>query len=250
MQKAKELLKKIVNKKNVYLTESCDYSIEKVLEMLNKPKVIIPDQGGWLSYKKFGNIEVKTNHGLIDLNDLKEKADENSVLLVNSLGGYIALQNMEEISNICKAKKCIIINDVSGSIGTKEATSGDIIVGSFSRWKPIDLGYGGFIASDKKLEIKENFDLNKINELKEKILNLNKRRKFLISICNKIKKDLNNYEIIHKNEEGLVVVVKFNNTEEKEGIIKYCNNKKLEYTICPRYIRVNENAVSIEVKRC
>lgn len=250
MQEVRNLLNGLVNKENIYLMDSCDSAIKEILNKLNKPKVIIQDQGGWLSYKKFGNMEIKTDYGLINLNDLREKADENSVLLVNSLSGYIALQNMHEILDTCRDRKCVVINDVSGSIGTKEARFGDVIVGSFSKWKPINLGYGGFIASDKKLGIEENFDLNKINDLKEKILNLNKRRRFLINTCKKIKKDLNNYDIIHKNKEGLVVVVKFNNIEEKEGIIKYCNDKKLEYTICPRYIRVNENAVSIEVKRC
>ena len=40
-----------------------------------------------------------------------------------------------------------------------------------------------------------------------------------------------------------------NNDEEKDKIIKYCKENNYEYTLCPRYIRVNENAVSIEVKR-
>lgn len=250
MQEVKNLLKNLVNKENIYLMDSCDNAIKEVLNNLNKSKVIIPDQGGWLSYKKLGNTKVKTNLALIDLNDLKEKADKNSILLINSLAGYIALQDMEGIMNLCKKKGCTIVNDVSGSIGTKEATIGDIIVGSFSKWKPIDPGYGGFIASNIDLRIKENFDLSKIKLLKEKIINLDKRRKFLIEICKNIKKDLKNYNVIHKDKEGLVVVVKFNNEKEKNNIIKYCLENKLEYTTCPRYIRVNEDAISIEVKRC
>ena len=199
MQEVKYLLKNLVNRENIYLMDSCDNAIKEVLNKLNKPKVIIPDQGGWLSYKKFGNVDVKTNLALIDLNDLKEKVDKNSILLVNSLAGYMALQDMKEIINICRKKDCNVINDVSGSIGTEEATIGDVIVGSFSKWKPIDLCYGGFIASDNNLDIKENFDLSKVNLLKEKIINLNKRREYLIGICNKIKNDLNDYSIIHKD---------------------------------------------------
>ena len=37
--------------------------------------------------------------------------------------------------------------------------------------------------------------------------------------------------------------------EEKGKIIKYCEENNLQYTICPRYIRVNCDAISIEVKR-
>ena len=48
---------------------------------------------------------------------------------------------------------------------------------------------------------------------------------------------------------GHNVIVKFNTDEEKEKIINYCDKNELEYTLCPRYIRVEENAVSIEVKR-
>jgi len=37
--------------------------------------------------------------------------------------------------------------------------------------------------------------------------------------------------------------------DERERLINYCNNEKLEYTLCPRSIRVKERAVCIEVKR-
>ena len=35
----------------------------------------------------------------------------------------------------------------------------------------------------------------------------------------------------------------------KQRIIDYCNENNLEFTECPRYIRINEPAISIEVKR-
>ena len=36
---------------------------------------------------------------------------------------------------------------------------------------------------------------------------------------------------------------------QKESIINYCVKNKLPYTECPRYIRLNEKAISIEIKR-
>ena len=41
----------------------------------------------------------------------------------------------------------------------------------------------------------------------------------------------------------------FSFTKEKKELIAYCEKNGYEYTECPRYIRVLENAISIEVKR-
>ena len=56
-------------------------------------------------------------------------------------------------------------------------------------------------------------------------------------------------DIINPGKHGINVVIKFKDKEQKEKLIKYCKENKLEYTECPRYIRVEEDAVSIEVKR-
>ena len=102
MQSVKNLLKKLTNKKNIFLVDSGDTAIKFVLQILNK-KLLIQDQGGWLSYQKFPNIiYLKTNYGILDLDDLKNKTNKNSILLINSLSGYFAQQPMEKISQIKK----------------------------------------------------------------------------------------------------------------------------------------------------
>jgi len=57
--------------------------------------------------------------------------------------------------------------------------------------------------------------------------------------------------INNKTIEAIIinVIIKFDDEEVKQRIIEYCKENNLEYTVCPRYIRVNENAVSIELKR-
>ena len=65
----------------------------------------------------------------------------------------------------------------------------------------------------------------------------------------KVKEDLKRFNIIHPDSRGINVVVKFSGDIEKAEIISYCNQNKLEFTLCPRYIRVNEKAISIEIKR-
>jgi hypothetical protein len=303
--KIKDLLVDITKKKHILITKRGNASIEEVMKLaktLGREKVLIQDQGGWITYKQFANkhglmcIELKTDYGLTNLEDLEKKADGKSILIVNSLTGYHAEEDMKKISEICEKKHCLLVNDVSGSIGLKIATYGNIILGSFNKWKPVNLGFAGFLAFDDKVpshfeiipetkklvqkffdiipyfkisvvEKKEPIDENTqeslisqnfqeyelkekdLEKLYEKIKNVGKRNKFFSEIHWKIKKELKKFEIIHPKSYGINVIVKFNNEEEKNKIIKYCDDNKYEYTECPRYIRVNENAISIEVKR-
>ncbi|MBW2972916.1 DegT/DnrJ/EryC1/StrS family aminotransferase [Candidatus Woesearchaeota archaeon] len=253
-----EKLQELTGKKKIKLVESGDHAILSVLKFLKsigKEKVLIQDQGGWLTYrdypKKAGleKVELKTDYGIIDISDLKEKADEKSVLLVNSLNGYFSEQPMEEITEICAEKKCLLVNDASGSIGTELAQIGDIIIGSFGKDKPVNLHYGGFIAFDEDYSFEGEFDSAKLAALDEELDKLFARQLRWNGMHWKIKADLKDFDIIHKEKTGINVIVKFKDEKEKEKIIKYCDENKLPYTICPRYIRVNCDAVSIEVKR-
>jgi len=252
-----EKLKELTGKDQIKLVESGDHAILSVLKFCKKQgkeKVLIQDQGGWLTYrdypKKAGleKVELKTDYGIIDLDDLRAKADEKSVLLVNSLNGYFSEQPMFEIAKICAEKNCLLVNDISGSIGMDSGKIGDVLLGSFGRDKPINLHYGGFVAFDFG-EFEGEFDESKLKELDEKLDELFARQLRWDGMHWKIKADLKDLDIIHKDKPGINVVVKFSNEDEKKKIIDYCDANKLAYTICPRYIRVNCDAVSIEVKR-
>lgn len=259
-QKTLALLKKLTNKENTKLVSRGNKAIlyaMRIAKNLGKKRVLIQDQGGWITYKQFPEklkmelIELKTDYGLIDADELKKKANKNSVLLLNSLAGYFAEQDMKSIYNICIKKKCLLINDVSGSIGTKAAKFGDIIICSFGKDKPLNYGSGGLIA----VKNKEWFKLTQIDEndfensFYNKLLNLKARLSLLKKTNKKIKKDLKDYRILHRTKKGINVIVVFDDDKEKEKLINYCKTNKYEFTLCPRYIRVNENAISIEVKR-
>ncbi len=258
----------------------------KCAKLINKKKyVLVPDQGGWLTflnYPKKAGFEVKTiktNYGIIDLDDLKNKADGASAILYTNPAGYFAEQPINEIYRICK-NKCIVILDVSGSIGCKLCNGdyADIIVASFGKWKPVNLLYGGFISfknkndyvQSKKILTELNFDKTKSDSLYKKLKNIKKRYDLFYETAKKIKKDLNNCKIIHKNKKGINVVAAFSNEKEKKDLIDYCERNKYEFTLCPgyhknlqskslghkkhpksvfSYIRVNKDALSIEVKR-
>ncbi|MBN1644794.1 DegT/DnrJ/EryC1/StrS family aminotransferase [Candidatus Woesearchaeota archaeon] len=254
---ATEKLYELFRKNNIKLVESGDHAILSVLryaKAIGKEKVLIQDQGGWLTYKDYPKkaelelIELKTDYGLIDLDDLRIKADGKSVLLVNSLNGYFSEQPMEEIKKVCSDKNCLLINDASGSVGTEPASIGDIIICSFGKDKPINLHYGGSIAYDEG-DFAGEFNLKKLDLLNEELDKLFFRLQKWNEINRKIKQELKDFDIIHRNKKGINIIVQFENDSEKQKIIDYCCNNKYEYTLCPRYIRVKEKAVSIEVKK-
>ncbi len=144
--------------------------------------------------------------------------------------------------------------DVAGSIGTELCNGdyADIIVGSFGKWKLIEAKAGGFVSSNNqelftKLKITKLEDPEVLRKIEQKIKELPDRIKYLTKIKKKIVEDLKDYNILYPNNTGFVVVILYD--KEKETIINYCNENELEYTECPRYIRVNKPAISIEVKR-
>ncbi|MBU1199524.1 MAG: DegT/DnrJ/EryC1/StrS family aminotransferase [Nanoarchaeota archaeon] len=257
----REILENLTGKQNILFVKRGNVAIRMALKFARKlghDKALLQDQGGWLTFKQFGDkekleiIELKTDYGIFSPEALDNYSD--CVLLINSLPGYFALQEMEEVAKICKEKNILLINDITGSIGTKQAFFGDIVLGSFGSAKPVNLGNGGFIATDNKEflsffeEKNPDYEID-FNYLLEKLNGLDKHLEIYKQVREKVLSDLKDYDIIHKDKYGINVIVKFRSEQEKEKLINYCDKENLEYTLCPREIRVMENAVSIEVKR-
>jgi len=262
-QKLDQKLKKLTRHDNIHITDRGNSAIFMAMSIAKKinPKadIIIPDQGGWYSYRTYPEffnlniVEVKTNYGVIDLNDLKKKVKNASAFIFTSFAGYFAEQPLRKIKTICKRSNCLVIEDASGAIGDKKLCNGkysDIIVGSFGKWKPVECGYGGWISTAKKEYLEAGREAMSITKVHEKFykeimkpLRKNKIKK-LLALQEKVKQDLKDFEILHKDKRGLNVVVKFD-----PKVLEYCKEKNYQYVLCPSYIRVNENAISIELKR-
>jgi len=240
-----------------------DKAIWSALHLVKK-KLLIPEEGGWMSYEKFPkklNLDtdkVKCNNAIIDLEDLKEKVTEADVFLYQNPGGYHAEQDIKQVYEICKENNCLVVLDISGAIGTKlcDGNYADVMLGSFGKWKLIDAGTGGFISCKEESifnQIKDTFEVlddeEQLDIINKKINDLPNRIKFLTERRNKVLEDLKEYNIINKDHLGFVVIVEFTTDNVRESIINYCNNNNLEYTECPRYIRINKTAISIEIKR-
>lgn len=229
-----------------------------------KKEILIPEEGGWLTYfqypekLKLKTTKVKTQEAVLDLKDLEEKSKTADALVYQNPGGYFAEQPIKEIYQICQKNHCLVILDVSGGIGTPlcDGKYADILVSSFGEWKLVEAKAGGFIScQNQKLfqQLKPSFkileDEEKLKVILEKIESLPTRIKFLTEKRKKIIADLKDFEVVRKEDLGFVVIVRFKDETEKKKLLTYCQKNGLEGTECPRYIRINQPAISIEVKR-
>ena len=71
----------------------------------------------------------------------------------------------------------------------------------------------------------------------------------LDTLHDKIVKDLSGFRVVYPNDRSYVVIIKFSSDAEKEKLINYCQENDFPWTECPRYIRINQPAISIEIKR-
>ena len=270
-EEAVEMIKELTRHKHARLVHRGNAAIFTALciakKMNPKPFILIPDQGGWISFQTYPRIlgfdirKVKTNRGLIDLIDLEKKAESGAAFLATSFAGYFAEQPMKYISRICKKNNCLLIEDASGALGDDELCDGhysDIIAGSFGRWKPINVGYGGFISTSGDWFEKANEAFSMTNhypvydELVERLHGAKERIKKMIELSNTVKKELSDekqLKIVHQDLRGLNVMVLTPDEKAKEEAEEYCKRKGYEYVQCPNYTRLDEAAISIELKR-
>jgi hypothetical protein len=265
MEKCSEKITAYAKKKHVVITERGNAAIYAAL-VLAKEKgcttLLIPDQGGWLTFGKLGKkvgfevLELKTNDALLTDASFSDIPD-NSVLLFTTFAGYFAQQDLSMIKNVCDEKSIFIIEDCSAALRTAFEPIGDILVCSFGKWKLINNYHGGCVCfdddsfvsvlEDVKDEIKpKNLDYSK---LLENLIKADERYMFLVGMCGHVKHDLSQYAIVHKNRESLVVVISEEEDKKIDEIKNYCSSKSYEFTLLPREIRLKQKGISIEVKR-
>ncbi|MCF7872167.1 DegT/DnrJ/EryC1/StrS family aminotransferase [Candidatus Woesearchaeota archaeon] len=270
-------LKKIFGNKQFIFTKRCNQSIKIALnyaknQVLSKNKtnlLLIQQEGGWITYRqiakklKLNTIQIKTNYGLIDAVELKKF--KNCTLIMHSSPGYIQLENMKKIFEICNQNNILLINDSCGSVGTKQAKYGHLIVCSFGKYKPIDIGCGGIILYEEKLkDIEKDINLIKINnhkftedspkeiildKLPKELNNLREKLKFFNETKEKQKQILKDKNIIYLESQGINLFTETKNNAETEKIIKHCKDNKIYWVECPKYIRLMKQGISLEIKR-
>ncbi len=234
----------------------------KLMRQQNKTKIILPDQGIWLSLPqlvkklKLAPATIKTNQAFFS----QQQIPDGDFLFYQNPAGYFAEINEKEIYHYCQKKKIRVVADITGFIGTQHIHGhSDMYVCSFGDDKPLNLGYGGFISFRDKQDYQQaqqlilehqRFDQQKIEELEQKLISLPMRINKIIKISQKVKQELENkFSIIHQEKEGLNVIIKPKDGQEKQKIINYAKKNNYEYVLCPCFIRILEPAVSLELKR-
>lgn len=248
------ILRKLTGHLNVVITNSGDAALIEALRIVRKLSsrkvVLIPDQGVWLSYKDlsrlagFDVVEIKTDRGLVDSGVLRSRISNAAALILPSFAGYYAEQPLKEIGKVCKENACVLVEDVSGSIGDGILCNGaisDVIFAGFDRWKLVNYGKYGFVSSNYNINLKS---VEYERELDECIAGAPNRLFELLKKSDHVKKDLIGYKIFHGNKRGLNVIAEYNSK-----IINYCEERNYEYVVCPKQNKVNEKAISIELKR-
>ncbi|MFT4326128.1 MAG: DegT/DnrJ/EryC1/StrS family aminotransferase [Candidatus Woesearchaeota archaeon] len=245
----------------ITLTPRCNAAIKlalRVAQNLEKKHCYILDQGGWMTYEPFAKKQgftmhtIKTKTSVLNLKELHFEKD--SILIMHSLSAYCNPQPMKEIYEVCKQQDCLLINDCSGSITDPDLLYGDIFVGSFGKWKPINNGKGGFIGTkDKHLDKEimfEEFDvsseqlLEKITHAKNRVAKNNEKS---LAIMDVLQEKFPNIKIYNPNilkNQNLVVLCSYS-----EEIAEFCTEQEWPIEICPRDIRITIPAISIETKR-
>lgn len=257
------------------ITNSGNASILAAMNAIDGP-IIMPDQGGWHGFKQIAKylnkeiITIKTDYGLItkdileniDLKEILKKSEKKEpAIFLTSFAGYTAEQPIKEIADWCLENNVLLVEDASGAITDpeKKLANGkysDIIIGSTSSPKVINVGDGGFISTNKndifdksKLLLKISKPSNVTNkgiytEIDYAQDNLEKT----IKATDYMKNNLDN--IVHENKRGTNVVIakRDPSTLARNLKIKFNLGRKSMLTICPNYNRIKIKGIAIEIK--
>lgn len=282
---AEEKLAKMTNHKSAKLVNSGNSAILSAMNSIDGA-ILIPDQGGWNGFKqiaKFLNkdlITVKTNKGLMDLDNLNESIisssqnniidldDENnkSAIFLTSFAAYTAEQDLKAICDFAHKNNLLVVEDASGAIGDYEnnlanGNYSDVIIGSTGSPKIVNVEDGGFITTnDDSLFEKTNLLLKTskttnitacgiYNELDFAKENLKKT----VGACTYLKESIEektDFNVFHKDKRGINVIIA---TEDSKSL---SYKLRQEFTLdshgmitkCPNYNRLKEKAVALEIK--
>jgi hypothetical protein len=275
----------MTNHKSAKLVNSGNSAILSAMNSIDGA-ILIPDQGGWNGFKqmaKFLNkdlITVKTNKGLMDLDNLNESIisssqnniidldDENnkSAIFLTSFAAYTAEQDLKAICDFAHKNNLLVVEDASGAIGDYEnnlanGNYSDVIIGSTGSPKIVNVEDGGFITTnDDSLFEKSNLLLKTskttnitacgiYNELDFAKENLKKT----VGACTYLKESIEektDFNVFHKDKRGINVIIA---TEDSKSLsYKLRQEFRLDshgmITKCPNYNRLKEKAVALEIK--
>lgn len=260
---ASDKIKELTSHEEVKITSSGNNSIFIALSAI-EGDIIIPDQGGWHGFKqiaKFLNkniVTLKTDLGLINTDYLDDlEVSENSALIFTSFAGYAAEQDTKTISRYCRNNNMISIEDASAGVG--DANLGrfsDIVLASTGSPKLINVGSGGFIASDNPEIFRKTSLPQKLSKTSQIVCsgidseldNVKRNLKVTLNATDYLKKYIQN--TLHADKRGVNVIIPHEDAKSIAWDLKkrLTTDKSGFITTCPNYNRVKEKAIAIEIK--
>lgn len=231
--------------------------------------ILIPDQGGWSGFKKMANFrgletrELITNQGVIDPEILAAELDNNSfeALFLTSFAGYMAEQPLKEIFQICEDHDVLLVEDASGALGdpTKKLAWGahaHIILASTGSPKMVNAGSGGFFSTNQEDIFGDSKRISKSLRaspitcagIRVEIKNVTQTFLKTVTACEFLKNRFHN--AFHQDKRGMNVCLSVAHPRKFAHQLR--NHVKVDgggmITICPRYERLDEPAVCLEIK--
>ena len=281
---AEEKLVSMTNHSYAKLVNSGNAAILSAMNSIDGA-ILIPDQGAWNGFKqiaKFLNkdlITVKTNKGLIDLDNLNESIiqssdnnlidlddDNKPALFLTSFAAYTAEQDLKAICDFAHKNNILVVEDASGAIGDYEnrlanGNYSDIIIGSTGSPKIVNVEDGGFITTNNNSIFEKSSLILKTskasnitacgiyNELDFATENLKKT----VDACSYLKEmigDETNSNVYHNDKRGINVIIEAEDPKSLSYKLRqeFVLDSHGMITKCPNYNRLKEKAVAIEIK--
>jgi len=265
---AEEAIIKTISHDQARVLSSGNAAIMAAMSTMKGP-VMIPDQGGWSGFKKiaeFYGVELAylpTKMGVINLETLEEQVKLKSPesLFITSFAGYMAEQPVKGIYDICEDNEVILVEDASGSVGDpqKRLACGDhshVLVASTGSPKMVNVGNGGFISTNEPEMFNEmNFILKALQGspvtcagLVEEIKRAPESLVKTIKACDFIKKEIES--ALHPEKRGINIAIPHDQPKSVARLLRkeFKVNGGGMITTCPRYDRINQPAICLEVK--
>jgi hypothetical protein len=229
-------------------------------------KIMVPDQGGWSGFIKiaeylgFELVYLPTDSGLIDPKQLIDVfiKEEPEALFITSFAGYTAEQPLKEIYEVCDEEGVVLVEDASGALGdeTGRLANGKhshIIVASTGSPKIVNVGSGGFISTNLECVFETPLKFLQADHItcagiSQEIKHAPSTLAKTISSSSYLKAELE--DVFHEDKRGINVICKADNpnklAKELRTAIKVHDGGMISK--CPRYDRILENAVALEIK--
>lgn len=268
LRAVEDSIRKLTGHQQVKIVNSGNAAILSVMSTLNGT-ILIPDQGAWSGFAEMASLmrletrKLDTNQGVIDPEILIEFLDHYPVeaLFLTSFAAYTAEQPLKEIYQICEKNDILLVEDASGALGdpTKNLAhkkQAHVIVASTGSPKMVNAGSGGFFSTNREEVVGDSKRITRALRanpltgaaIRVEVQNASESFSKTVAACKFLKKEFETS--FHRDKRGVNVCLSSSNPRKFAHQLR--NHLEVigggMITICPRYERLTEQAICLEIK--